>query len=583
MLVLCSSCKEQASSTIVLEYKILSHPRLFFPQEGEEKLKEQIKTIPLAGNLYKKLLEEADSLLSVPLQAYTLQDGYIPNMLGQSRNQIYRNLTLALAYRMTNDPRYLKKAEEELINVCHFPQWNPRHYLDVAEMTTAVAIGYDWLYADLEETTKQLIVDAIKTKALDLAIEEYKIARSGSWAKRETNWNVVCNTGMVIGAMAIAEDYPEQAGEIIQNAIQNVPNCLKHYAPDGICYEGPAYWGYTNIYLSLLLSVLNDNFNQDFGLSGLEGVDKAARYYVESTSPSGKIFNFANSGSTSPDTNPIYFFFSKHFNQPEVAAFYRDILSKQLEKPQAGNWFFFMSLPWFDNTPFEREKNHSKLQVFKGINDIGVLRGDQDTAHFIYLIAKGGDPDEAHQQMDVGTFIVETDGVRWSDDPGADSYDLPGFWDYSPHGQRWHYFRNTNFGHNTLAIDEKIQYSAGAGKIITYNDQIPQPYFTIDMTTAYDGQASSVLRTFTLEDYRSVSITDKVSLISSSQEITWNMVTAAQISNKGKEAVLTKDGKSFSLKIISPENAVFTSKQATRFTEKEYLSVNGSVSTHLLL
>lgn len=52
----------------------------------------------------------------------------------------------------------------------------------------------------------------------------------------------------------------------------------------------------------------------------------------------------------------------------------------------------------------------ARLDVYKSINDIAVLRGFPDTPHAIWLIAKGGDPDNAHQQMDVGTFIVETDG-----------------------------------------------------------------------------------------------------------------------------------------------------------------------------
>jgi hypothetical protein len=54
------------------------------------------------------------------------------------------------------------------------------------------------------------------------------------------------------------------AGQVIQNAVRFVPNYLKHDAPDGTCFEGPAYWGYANSYLSLLLSVLNANFDQDF-------------------------------------------------------------------------------------------------------------------------------------------------------------------------------------------------------------------------------------------------------------------------------------------------------------------------------
>ena len=39
--------------------------------------------------------------------------------------------------------------------VCNFPDWNSkRHFLDVGEMATAVAFGYDWLYNELSAATR---------------------------------------------------------------------------------------------------------------------------------------------------------------------------------------------------------------------------------------------------------------------------------------------------------------------------------------------------------------------------------------------------------------------------------------------
>lgn len=549
--------------------RLSPHPRLLFQRGQEKMLKKKMKRDPLMAKVYKCLLHEADQLVEVPVQPYLLTDGYVNNMLLLSREQVYRMITLSMAYRMTHDNRYLRKGEEELVNVCSYPNWNPRHYLDVAEMTTAVSIAYDWLYDDLKPETRQLVIKAIQTNALDYAVKEYVRGGAGSWAKRETNWNVVCNTGMVMGALAIAEENSGLSKEIVQNAVKFVPNYLRSFAPDGVCYEGPSYWEYANSYLALMLSVLNDNFGQDFGLSGLPGIRQTALYYVHSTSPSGRIFNFANCGSTSPGMNPAYFFFSRHFQQPEVAAFYRQRLTSCLDKEKLPRWFFFLAFPWFDDVSYQVMPDMPKLDVYKSINDMAVLRGYPETPHAIWLIAKGGDPDNAHQQMDVGTFIVETDGVRWSDDPGADSYDLPGFWDSRPNGKRWTYFRNNNFSHNTIAIDGKIQYSAGIGKIVEYDKDVSQPYFIIDMTSVYQGQAQSVKRTFTLVDDRTAMVTDQVNLLNPGQEITWNMITQAGIICDGNVAHLSKDGRKFRLTILAPEGAVFSAKPAKTTTDKE--------------
>ena len=571
-----TSCQER---TKVLNQPLLPHPRLLYTGEEAKNVAQMLSKEPLMGDLQSALIKEADKLLSAPLQVYNLRDvNYVQDILMISREQVYRMITLALAYRQTGDKRYAQKAEEETVNVCNFPDWNPQHYLDVAEMTTAVAIAYDWLYDVFTPATKELVVSSIKTKAIDIVLKEYETGNSESYVKRETNWNVVCNAGMVLGALAIAEYYPDEAGIIIENAAKYVPNCMKHFAPDGVCYEGPGYWGYTNIYLSLLLKALNDNFGHDFGLSDMEGVNKTVLYYIHSTSPSGKVFNFANSGGTSPDSGPVYFFFSRHYNQPEVAAFYRQILSAQLTQTRLPRWHFFLALPWFDNATFDQQAPLPKLAVYKGINDIVVFNGNKNVPDFIYLIAKGGDPTKAHQQMDVGTFIVETNGVRWSDDLGADNYSLPGFWDYKPGGQRWSYFRNSNFSHNTLSIDGKIQYSAGNAHVTAYDDKAAQPYATIDMSALYEGQAKSVLRTFRLISDTQISITDKVELLSSSQTLQWSMITNADIECDGNVATLRKDGKRFSLKIISPSSARFATKEAKTFTEAE----NPLTGYHLL-
>lgn len=561
---------------------LLQHPRLLFSKQEEQRIRDLFGTEPLLDSLYVGLMKEAERLLLVPPQEDPRREiKNTKDILPISREQVYRMVNLALAYRLSGDRRFAEKAEKELVHVCNFPDWDPIHYLDVAEMTTAVAIGYDWLYDVLAPSTRQLVVHSIKTKALDLVVEEYNTGNADSWAKRETNWNVVCNTGMVLGALAIEEHYPELAKHIIGEAVRYIPNCLKHFAPDGVCYEGPAYWGYTNMYLSLLLKALNDNFGGDFGLSEMVGVDKSVLYYMHSTSPSGKIFNFANSGSTAPAAEPIYFYFSRAFNQPEVATFYRDVLSKTVHE---GNYFrfYFLSIPWYD-TASSTADALPKLKVYEGINDIVVFNGNRNIPNSLYLIAKTGDPDMAHQQLDIGTFIVEMNGIRWTDDLGTDNYNLPGFWDYKPDGQRWTYFRNSNFSHNTLSIDHKLQNSAGTGEIDRLDDRVAQPFVTMNMSTAYAGQSRFVYRTFRMLDDTRILVTDSVGLQNPSQSVQWSVITSADVECKGNTAVLRKDGKSFSLKIASPTNASFTTKAAKRGTEAEkpiegYTVLSASVS-----
>lgn len=565
-----SSCGGNNPAVQVMQTDILPHPRLLFIGEEEKKTNDLIKSESLPDSLYACLLNEAEKLLSTPMPSFELKEfNYAQHMLSACSRQVYRIVTLSMAYRFTGQKQFAAKAEEELLYICDFPNWNPSHFLDVAEMTVAVSVGYDWLYEVLSPETKQKIVAAIKEKALDEAVEAYKTGDSGSWAKRETNWNVICNSSMIIGTLAIAEHYPGLCEDIINNALKYMPNCLHHFAPDGVFPEGPGYWGYLNTYFTLLLKVLNDNFGHDFGLSETEGIEQTASYYIHSLSPSGRTFNFGNTNGTYPETNPVYFFFGKKFNQPELVAFYRKILSLKVRDTSSGyQRFFFLSIPWFD-TSSPKKTSLPKLRVYNGSNAVIVFNGDRDIEGSLYLAAKTGKPAMAHQQLDVGSFIVESDGIRWADDLGADHYYLPGFWDYKPDGMRWKYFRNTNFSHNTLSIDRRIQYSYGAGEIGSYDTNTDKPYVTMDLSPMYREQASSVFRTFCMLDDKSISITDSIKLQSSGQTVRWTMITGANIRNFGKTILLTKDGKSFLIGIEQPSNAKFSVEEAKAYSDKE--------------
>ena len=144
------------------------------------------------------------------------------------------------------------------------------------------------------------------------------------------------------------------------------------------------------------------------------------------------------------------------------------------------------------------------------INDIVVFNGDRNKKGSIYLVAKGGLPNQAHQQMDCGTFIVESDGVLWTEDLGADDYDLPGFWDGKPGGQRWKYFRNNNFSHNVINIDHSLQYANGHAFVCEEHPEAKQPSVKLNLCEVYKEKAKSAYRKFTLLNNYTIEVEDEV-------------------------------------------------------------------------
>ena len=537
-------------------YVSSTHPRLLFNKVEEKEVKKLIKKDPLAGKLASFLKEKADSMVVLPQLTYDLNK--YGNILYTSRAYVTRLGTLSLAYRLYGEQKYLDAVNKTLLWICGYKDWDPKHFLDTAEMTTAVAIAYDWLFDALPESTRQKVKESIYKNAISIVLREYEKGGPGSWAKRETNWNVVCNTGMTLGALAVAEDYPKETATILENAARYMPNCLKHFAPDGVCYESLTYWGYTTSYLALYLKAVEQNVGDQAGIGQLPGISKTALYFKRTLTPSGQQFNFGNTTIGEALNTPSFFFFSKYYRLPEVAEWFRTEINQSIQGKKALHPLFFLTLPWFDAKSPTKTENIPPLEVYhNSINDLLVLNGNRKEKGSIFLVAKGGTPNQAHQQMDCGTFIIESDSVCWTEDLGADDYALPGFWDYKPGGDRWKYFRNNNFSHNTLNIDRQPQYANGKAFVCEENTHTAQPYARLDLSEVYKVQACKAFRKFTLIDNHTIEVEDKVELRNSSSTVFWTAATKADVTINGSVAQLQKDGKVFYFRILSPEGATF--------------------------
>ena len=108
------------------------HPRLMLTPERLEKIKISIGQDELTSLYYDNIRQLADELCSGTPLLERKQIG--KRLLSVSRNAIGRFTALALAGNIESDPdRYIKRLNEEIIAVCQFSDWNPSHFLDVAE------------------------------------------------------------------------------------------------------------------------------------------------------------------------------------------------------------------------------------------------------------------------------------------------------------------------------------------------------------------------------------------------------------------------------------------------------------------
>ena len=563
----------------------IGHPRIIMSKYDELALRFIMMENPLAEKLTNELKKDADNLLSIKDIDYSLDRRN--TMLSISREYLKRIITLSLAYRIFEDDKYSDKAIDQMMHVCTYPNWNPQHFLDVAEMTTALAIGYDWNFYHLNMREKETIRNKIVEFGLNPGLDVYQNPddKPHVWYEMKNNWNQVCAGGLILGALAVGEDFPDLNSKIIYHALKNLIPTLELYEPDGVWYEGPAYWGYANSYLAMTLSSLELALEHDFDVSTRPGIDKTAEFYVNSISPTGELFNFADAGSSSRSLNPALFWFGKRYNSSNVSAYYKRILESNTD-PGSSDYgkdrgrLFHLALPWFDDSETE-EIEIPKAQYFKGLVDLLFLQSQEGGENALYLAAKGGKGTLNHQQLDAGTFVIDSDGERWGVDLGSENYFLPEFFENEVGGTRWTYYRNTNKSHSTLVIGDGLQFQDGESKIIEFNADISQPFGILDLSETY-AEAEKVTRGFKLLNDDQILVRDEITFGGSPNTVRWGMMTDASVKLLGDEAVLSKNGKKFYLKVYANEDVSFQFEAAKAY-HKEAKDNSGKSLIYLKL
>jgi len=558
------SCQEKENVTPVENQPVLTgilstlrkdHPRLMLSASVIEEIKSKRKNDALLDKYASAVVASANSIVNKAPLARVLTG---PRLLSVSRELLHRVTHLSLAFHLTSDPRFLDAAVSQMKTVCAFSDWNPSHFLDVAEMTNGVAIGYDWLYNHMKKEDAELIRSGLKTKGL----EEYKKAYDGAWwSKGDNNWNQVCHGGLIVGALAIAETDPAYATTFIPKALANLPYSNKYYAPDGAWYEGPGYWSYATEYLAYAMSAMKSALGNMGNLENTKGLENAGFVPMICAGPSNYILNFADSGENSKaTTSPAMLFLSNLYDKPLIANYLHGYMKSS---NALANVFHVV---WY-KAPTSEPLNLPLDQYLDGeINELILLRSSWTDPNATWIGMKSGVNSSPHSHLDIGNFEMEAGGVRWAKDLGSDDYNLDGYWTMGVNGKRWTYYRLNSFSHNVPLLGGKNQFELAKARFIQKELNVPVPSATLDMTDAYKDFSSKSLRKISLTDQRkNVLIEDSFTLIKTT-EVAWGMLTgnAIELLNGGK-AILrnaTITSKWLELEIISPKGAAFSEESA---------------------
>ncbi|WP_163381226.1 heparinase II/III family protein [Cyclobacterium sp. SYSU L10401] len=523
-----------------------SSPKLALTPAWERNLKRKIKQDPLVANYFEAVKANAIKVLEEPVLTRNMVGR---RLLGTSRDMLHRMNVLGITYRIEGDQKYLDKINEELLAVSNFSDWNPSHFLDVAEMATAVALAIDWVGKDLPKSTVALAKTALIEKGINPSWEG-----NHGWIDGTNNWNQVCNGGMIAASIMIADQDPELAAKTISRSLDGMPHALEEYGPDGVYPEGSTYWGYGTAFSVLTSAMLESAFGTDFGIAEYPAFKASADFRKLSIAPSGWYYNYADCGDqhgTAGDIvlawfgtktgNPLYIEKDK-FLQPTAD------MGKLHRVAGAG-------LIWL--AQFEASSEESLPTAWKGdgSNPIVIFRDDSDAADSYYFGGKGGKATISHGNMDAGSFIWELNGVRWVIDPGNQPYnelEITGFdlWGRCQDCERWTLLTKNNYGHSTLTVNDALHVNEGFASLEDFSESA-QPDALFDLTPVFGSMLDKAHRKFSRPDEQSLLIEDQVVTNENTKMITWQLMTQADVEIVDGGAILRQEGKAVKLDNLS--------------------------------
>lgn len=543
------------------------HPRLFTNAARWSTLKQQIENDKISDSIFTVVRDAAVKLLDQPPVEYVDKGAFWHGPMRQAQGRI---LSLAMMFRVSGEQRFLARAKLEMETMAELPNWYPQHFLDTAEGALGMAVGLDWLHDALSTEERAQFEDALIEKALRASLED---EAGKSWIAGNNNWTAVCHGGLVIASLAVAESAPALAKQIVDRALEHMPRYAELYAPAGAYSEGPDYWAYGTTFYALMAEALRMNFGTTCGFEKAPGFLQTADYTLQMIAPSGLLYNFADNGS-SIGIEPIMFWFARELKRDDLVQREVANLTKLSEALTSGaprgdaSRMLPLALLWRDPSLTTNSKTQPPLNWWSegGTQPQAVMRSAWNDPRATFIGIKAGKADDSHAHMDIGSFILEANGVRWAVDLGRESYPharanglAADLFKTTQDSKRWSIFRCGPDSHNLLCFNNAPQRVDGKADIR------PMDYgFIVDLTPVVRDQVTSAQRQFTLNPDCGITIRDEWKANDKVAEVTWQWLTQASATKTNDGFLLKQSGEALNLSATASSILTFTIEEASQ-------------------
>lgn len=557
-------------------------PRLIHAAAGWTALKNQAAADPVLAALLGNLKASGEDLLKDP--ELNRINGEIRGVVSEGSKAIYRMGLLGVLHYADGDLKWKERAVRENILLCdktNFRDWHPTEAQAVADMVIAVCLGYDWFRDGYNAQQATEIRTFLTEKGVDALIahlnEEpvpptaFGTAPGASEPKKSTPKSapkksdskvevpitaeqMACASALLITAICFADEDIDLAKKASAAGAKVFGEGIQRFAPGGVWPEGLAAGDAVMDYAVMVIQTLRSAAGKDLGLTMLEGIPQFGFARMHLHGPTGLPFNFGDSAANAGGRAWVATWLAGQHGNPGVPAVTAGAKMAVGSSyfSHAGHFMYYNPHAAGDGTPDGFE--YAMPGGIAATARTGWGRED------LFVAVKGGDNNDLHAQLDIGSFVLDAGGQRFGVELGPESDRAPGF-EVKP-GQdrtkRFELYVEGTEGQNTITFGENQDMEAKAGILI--NASSPEMgAAVVDMTKAYSKDAKDVHRgVMAVRGATPYVVIQDDLQIKNSKTLTWKMHTKAEIVTEGTSAKLTLGGKTLLATIVSPKGASFS-------------------------
>lgn len=421
-------------------------------------------------------------------ERYQYEEAY-----NQHFNKLFACGYMSIIY---GEDKYIRELEDCLYDVlsiyvwalsAHIPDLNEENYYELDLASTAHGVTLAIIYKLLGDKIHPQLKKRIETELRRRILDPFK-SQIWHWEDRYNNWTSVCAgfTGITLMLM-----FPEEFDKLLPRFEDNMRKYYLGFPDDGVCLEGPGYWGYGFVSFLAYAIMLKDYTGGKIDYFKLEKTKKIALFYQNNVLYKDVITSYGDC-PMDVKTNAVLF----HILKKEYGSEFYIPTESRHALPTNPLIHPLLFIEYYD--PDLCEDILPLCETYMPNAGMYIKRAEK------YAFgAKGGTNGESHNHNDVGSFVFAKDNKQIFVDMGGRPYTKDYFTD-----ARYNYIETSSRGHNVPIINGKYQMPGGQRSTTKYENG----EFTVDFGVVYhQEELKSLVRTYS-SDENGVTITDKFSI-----------------------------------------------------------------------